>query len=162
MFTVTITDIVRLRHRSRFPIQSWRQLRRLAVTLALGLPALMLAFHLLDPAAPLAYVVAPVLVGGLLPLFLAPPGQFEVASRATDAGRLAGALEHAIEGMGYVRTATDDGALRYRAARQGWLGWHDKEVRLTTRGQAIHVSGPVAILHALRERIARHAVPLVA
>jgi hypothetical protein len=159
---LTITDIVRPRHRSRFPIQSWRQLRRLACTLAVGLPAIVLAFHLLDPAAPLAYLVAPVLAGGLLPLFLAPPGQFEVASHGSDANGLASALEQAFGGMGYVRTANDAGALRYRATRPGWLGWHDTEVEVSTHGSALQIRGPVAILRALRQRIARHGVPAAA
>jgi hypothetical protein len=153
MLAFTISDIVRARSRTRFPIQSWRQLGRLALTLALGLPALMLVFHLLDPAAPLAYIVAPVLAGGLLPLFIMPPGQFEVATRAAGTDALANALEHAFAGMGFEKTPDDNGALRYRARKQGWLGWHEREVELTVRGPAIRISGPVAILQALRQHM---------
>jgi hypothetical protein len=153
MLAYTVSAIVRSRGRSRFPIQSWRQLRRLALTLALGLPAIMLAFHFLDPAAPLAYIVAPVLAGGLLPLFMAPPGQFEVATRAAGTEALAGALEHVFAGMGFEKKPDGHGALRYRARKQGWLGWHDGEVELTLRGHAIEVSGPVAILQALRRHM---------
>jgi hypothetical protein len=158
MLAYTVSEIVRSRGRSRFPIQSWRQLRRLALTLALGLPAIMLAFHFLDPAAPLAYIVAPVLAGGLLPLLMMPPGQFEVASRAAGTEALAGALEHAFAGMGFEKKPDHHGALRYGARKQGWLGWHalgwhNGEVELTLRGHAIDVSGPVAILHALRQHM---------
>ena len=148
-----VSAIVRARGRTRFPIQSWRQLRRLALTLALGLPAIMLAFSLLDPAAPLAYIVAPVLAGAVLPLFMMPPGQFEVATRAAGTDALAGALEHAFVRMGFEKKPDGNGALRYRARKQGWLGWHDREVELTVRGHAIQISGPVAILQALRQHI---------
>jgi hypothetical protein len=161
----TISNIVRARGRSRFPIQSWRQLRRLALTLVVGLPAIMLAFHFLDPAAPLAYIVAPVLAGGLLPLFMMPPGQFEVATRAAGSDALAGALEHAIAGMGFEKAPNGKGVLRYRARKQGWLGWHalgwhDSEVELTTRGQVIRISGPVGILQALRQHMTGSAAGL--
>jgi hypothetical protein len=160
MLTFTVTDIVRIRGRSRFPVQSWPALKRLARTLAVGLPAIMLAMHLLDPAAPLGYIVVPVLAGGLLPLFMMPPGQFEVATRAAGTVALAGALEHTIAAMGYEKTPDASGVLRYRARRHAWLAWHDKEVELAVRGQTIQIRGPVASLHALRARLAGNAALL--
>src|SRR3954471_20499360 len=151
-----VTDIVRLR-RSRFPIQSWRQLGRLALTLAVGLPAIMLVFHLLAPDAPLAYIVVPVLAGGLLPLFLSPPGQFEITTLA-DASELAEELDARFTALGYRNVHTVSGAMRYRARKQAWLGWQDRQFDVTVRGQSLDVTGPVAILQALQRQIAPHLV----
>jgi hypothetical protein len=68
-------------HPHLHPIRSWRQLARYGATLALGLPAIAMAIHLLDPTAPLAYIVGPVLAGGLLPAFALLPSRFEVNTR---------------------------------------------------------------------------------
>jgi hypothetical protein len=86
---------------------------------------------------------------------MVPPGQFEVATRAAGTEALAGALEHAFAGMGFEKKPDDNGALRYRARKQGWhaLGWFNSEVELTLHGHAIQVSGPVAILQALRRHM---------
>lgn len=59
--------------RAVVPICTRRQFARYATTLALGLPAIVLLAHLFDPAAPIGYIVLPVLAGGLLPIFALAP-----------------------------------------------------------------------------------------
>ena len=62
MKNVTLSAVVRNRAR--------RQLCRYLLTLSLGLPAIALLMHLLDPGAPLAFIVVPVVAGGVLPVLL--------------------------------------------------------------------------------------------
>jgi hypothetical protein len=157
MQNALVTDIVRLR-RSRFALQSWRQLGRLALTLAVGLPVIMLVFHLLDPDAPLAYIVVPVLAGGLLPLFISPPGRFEITTLA-DTSQLAEELDTRFTELGYRNVHKASGAMRYRARKQAWLGWQGRQFEVTVRGQSLDVTGPVAILQALQRHIAPYLVP---
>ena len=97
MKNVTLTAVVRNHGRRQFlcPIRSWRQLSLYAVTLALGLPLIAVLAHLLDPAAPLPYIVAPVLAGGLAPAFALLPGRFEVSTRF-HAYHLVGTLDESL------------------------------------------------------------------
>ena len=83
MKSVTFSDIERVPELARHPAVrvSPQRALLLGLTLALGLPAMMFAFHLLDPAAPLAYIVLPILAGGLLPMAHMMPGRFEVMTR---------------------------------------------------------------------------------
>jgi predicted MFS family arabinose efflux permease len=145
---VTVSAIVRLRGGARFPLQSWRQTRRLALVLPLGLAAIMLAFHFLDPQAPAAYIVLPVLAGGLLPLMLPPTGRFEVATH--DARALAGTLDETLAALGYVREGAAAGVIRYRVRAPG--GARPVAVTIGERGLAI--TGPVAVLEGLHQHLA--------
>jgi len=70
--------------------------------MALGLPALVVAFHLIDPTAPLGYIVVPVLMGALLPTAARTlPGRLEVTTRFS-ACHLVGTLDAAMERLGYA------------------------------------------------------------
>jgi hypothetical protein len=155
MKSVTMSEVVRAHDRARllFPIQSWRQFGALAATLALGLPAIMFAVHLLDPAAPLAYIVIPVLLGGLLPVFAVLPGRFEVRTRF-DAQHLVSTLDDTLGTLGYAPAATEAGALRYRARRGGWFSSREREIAVTLRDRRIEIVGPIATLRTLQRRMA--------
>lgn len=71
MKSVTMSEVVRAPDYARVPLprQSWRALAVLALGLGCGLAAIMYAMHLYKPAVPLAYIVIPALVGGLLPVY---------------------------------------------------------------------------------------------
>jgi hypothetical protein len=155
MKSVSMSEVVRAHDRARllFPIQSWRQFGALAATLALGLPAIMFAVHLLDPAAPLAYIVIPVLLGGLLPVFAVLPARFEVRTRF-DAQHLVGTIDHTLSTLGYAQADAEGGALRYRARKPGWFGSSEKDIAVTLRERRIEIVGPIAILRALQRRMA--------
>ena len=83
MKSVSLSQVVRSHDSFRFlcPIQSWDQLLSIALTLALGLTCIVMLFLALDPGAPVAYLVIPVLMGGLAPVFAALPARFEVVTR---------------------------------------------------------------------------------
>lgn len=154
MKRVTFSDIVRVpdQSRSRFNLQTASGKATFALTLALGLAALTLAIHLVDPAAPLAYIVLPVLAGGLMPLLSALPGRFDVATRF-DACHLIGMLDETLDQLGYAPATRGPGALRYRARAPRWPA-RGSEIGVMVRDHALEVTGPVPVLRALRARMA--------
>ena len=155
MKSVTFSEIERARDQARHPspLLSRRSVVTLGLTLALGLPALMFVFHLLDPTAPLAYIVLPVLLGGLLPTLQALPGRLEVATRF-DARHLVGTLDDTLGKLGYVQAERTLDSVRYRARAARWPQWQNKEIVVAVRSHALEVTGPVAALRALRRQMA--------
>lgn len=150
MKSVTFSDIVRVPEQARrtaSPLGSPQRLAWLTLTLALGLPALMYAFRQLDPGAPLAYIVLPILAGGLLPMLHMAPGRLEVTTRF-EACHLVCTLDDALGRLGYAPAERIPGAVRYRT-RGG------KEIAVTVRAHALEVTGPVPALRALRQQMAR-------
>ena len=156
MKSVMFSDIERARHQARFPspLLSARGLTTLATSFALGLPALMIAFHLLDPAAPLGYIVVPVLLGGLLPMMQVLPGRLQVTTRF-DACHLVGTLDEALDKLGYAPSGRAPGTVHYRARAERWPQWQHKDIAVTVRAHALEVTGPVAALRALRRQMDR-------
>ena len=156
MKSVTFSDIQRARDSARFLPSLWSMRGRTvaATTLALGLPALMIAFHLLDPSAPLGYIVVPVLLGGLLPMMHVLPGRLQVTTRF-DACHLVGTLDDAMEKLGYTPSRRGPGTVHYRARAERWPQWQHKEIAVTVRAHALEVTGPVAALRALRQQMDR-------
>jgi hypothetical protein len=156
MKSVMFSDIERARRQARFPspLLSACGLTPLATTLALGLPALMIAFHLLDPATPLGYIVVPVLLGGLLPLARVLPGHLQVTTRF-DACHLVGTIDDALDKLGYTQDGRAPGLLHYRARAERWPQWQHKDIAVTVRAHALEVTGPVTALRALRRQMDR-------
>ena len=154
MKSVTFSHIERARAQARFPsiLLSKRGLAMTAMTLALGLPALMIAFHLLDPTAPLGYIVVPVLLGGLLPMMQVLPGRLQVTTRF-DACHLVGTLDDALEKLGYTPAGRAPGTVTYRARADRWSQWQHKDIAVTVRAHALDVTGPVGALRALRRQM---------
>jgi hypothetical protein len=149
MKSVTFSDIERVpeQARGRFPLGSPQRLALLGLALGLGLPALIIAFHFFDPAAPLAYIVAPVVAGGLLPMTQMMDGRLQVTTRF-DACHLVGTLDDAMLELGYAPCERGPGTVRYRA-RGG------KEIAVTVRAHALEVTGPMRALRALRRQMTR-------
>ena len=148
MKSVTFSDIVRVPEQVRRTSSSLGSPQRLAwLALVLGLPALMYAFRQLDPGAPLAYIVLPILAGGLLPMLTMMPGRFEVRTRF-EACHLVCTLDDALGRLGYAPAERVPGAVRYRT-RGG------KEIAVTVRAHALEVTGPVPTLRALSQQMAR-------
>jgi len=156
MKSVTFSDIERVQARSRAlpSLPSLHRLSTLALLLALGLPVLMIAFHLLDPTAPLGYIVIPVLLGGLLPATQVLPGRFEVTTRF-DACHMVLTMDEALGKLGYEQAERAPGSVRYRARNARWPRWLDKEITVNVREHALEVTGPVPALRALRRIIVR-------
>lgn len=154
MKSVTFSDIERARDQARFPsiLLSARGLTMLVLTLAIGLPALMLVFHLLDPEAPLGYIVVPVLLGGLLPMTQVLPGRLQVRTRF-DACHLVSALDEAMDKLGYAQAGRAPGVVHYRARADRWPQWQTREIAVTVGAHALDLTGPVAALRALRRQM---------
>ena len=151
MKNVTLTEVVRAHGRRRYlcPIRSWRQLRRYGVTLALGLPAIMVGCHLLDPGAPLAWIVVPVLLGGLLPAFAMLPGRFEVRTRF-HAHHLVGTLDDSLQQLGYARAGEDAAAVRYTPCKRAWRALGEQDIAVTLHPHSAEIAGPIGTLRALQ------------
>ena len=155
MKNVTLSAVVRNHARRRFlcPIRSWRQLSLYAITLALGLPVIAMLAHLFDPGAPLPYIVAPVLAGGLLPAFALLPGRFEVSTRF-HAYHLVSTLDESLAALGYVKTREEVGGIRYRPRRRHWLAGAAADIAVTLHPHTADIAGPLGPLRALQRQLA--------
>lgn len=153
MKSVTFSDIEHVQGRPRrSPILlSWRRLARLALLVALGLPAMTIVFHLLDPTAPLSYIVLPVLIAGLLPMTQVLHGRFSVTTRF-DACHLALTLNDTLGRLGYEQIQSGPGALHYQV-RGSWSGWLNRDIAVTVHAHMLDVTGPVPALRALRKHM---------
>jgi hypothetical protein len=155
MKSVTFSEIERVRngpHRPS-PTSPAQRLTLLALSLVVGLPALVLTFHLIDPTAPLGYIVVPVLLGGLLPTVARTlPGRFEVTTRFS-ACHLVGTLDDAMERLGYTLDERSPGTVRYRMHATRWPAWKGGNITVTVRDHMLEVTGPMPTLHALRSQL---------
>jgi len=156
MKSVMFSDIVRVpdRPRSPFAPSFARRLVAFSLAFALGLPALVVALHLMDPTAPLALIVVPVMVGSLLPLAGALPARLDVTTRF-HARHLVGALDNALAELGYTATVRTPRSLHYCARVSRWRAWRAKDVTVTVYDHVVELSGPVTVLRALRRQMAR-------
>ncbi|WP_156650880.1 hypothetical protein [Massilia sp. Root133] len=155
MKSVTFSEIERVRkeaHRPTSPAPAQRRIL-LLLSMVLGLAALAFAFHLVDPTAPLGYIVVPVLLGGLLPA-IAPtlPGRLEVTTRFS-ACHLVGTLDDAMERLGYAPAERGPGTVRYRMRAARWPAGKNADITVTVRDHMLEVAGPVRTLHALRQQL---------
>jgi hypothetical protein len=157
MKNVSLSQVVRTQppYRLSSPVQSWRELVALTLTLSAGLALLTVLLMMFDPLAPAAWIVIPVLLGGSLPLFAALPGQFDVVTRF-DASHLLRTLDASLGDMGY-RPAASGGAgattrCYQRPARL--LRWKESTISLSVHQHAITVGGPLPALRQLKHRLA--------
>lgn len=155
MKSVTFSEIERVRKGSPRPslTSPAQRLLLLLLCLVLGLPALVLAFHLIDPTAPLGYIVVPVLLGGLLPTIARTlPGRFEVTTRFS-ACHLVGTLDEAMERLGYTLKERGPGTVRYRMRAARWPKWQAADITVTVLDHMLEVTGPMRTLRALRGQL---------
>jgi hypothetical protein len=155
MKSVTFSEIERVRKEPHRPVSIDAAQRRLLllISMVLGLPALVIAFHLVDPTAPLAYIVVPVLLGGLLPAVARTlPGRFEVTTRFS-ACHLVGTLDDAMESLGYAAAERGPGTVRYRMRPARWTKRQEADIMVTVRDHLLEVTGPVHTLRALRRQL---------
>jgi hypothetical protein len=153
MKSVTFSEVIRVRQASPFATATARQLMLFGLTVAVGLPGLVLGFHLFDPGAPIGFIVGPVMAGGLLPVLVAANGRFEVQTRF-QACHLVGTLDGTLAALGYAPEQRGPGAVRYRAQRAGLRPWNRAEVAVTVRDHALEIVGPFDTLRALQRQLA--------
>jgi hypothetical protein len=154
MKSVSLSQVVRSHDSFRFlcPIQSWSQLLSLALTLAVGLTFIATLFMALDPTAPVAYIVIPVLMGGLAPVFAALPARFEVVTRF-HAHHFLKTLEESILSMGYTPTESAAGRTRCYRPQAKLFRWKENAIAVTVNEHAITVGGPVFALRLLQQKL---------
>jgi hypothetical protein len=155
MKSVTFSEIERVRKGAHRPVShdAARRPMLLLMIMVLGLPALVIAFHLVDPTAPLGYIVVPVLLGGLLPAVARTlPGRLEVTTRFS-ACHLVGTLDEAMESLGYVAAERGPGTVRYRMRPTSWPQRQGADITVTVLDHLLEVTGPVRTLRALRRQL---------
>lgn len=155
MKSVTFSEIERVRKESHrpAPIDPAQRQVFLLLSMVVGLPALVIAFHLIDPTAPLGYIIVPVLLGALLPTVARSlPGRFEVTTRFS-ACHLVGTLDDAMERLGYAPFERGPGTVRYRMRTAHWPARQGRDITVTVRDHMLEVTGPVRTLQALRRQL---------
>lgn len=154
MKSVSLSQVVRSNesYRALCPIQSWRELLSLMLTLAVGLTLIAALFMALDPTAPLAYIVVPVLLGGIMPVFAALPAKFEVFTRF-HAHHFLKTLDETILAMGFTPGESPAERTRVYCRKATLFYWKDNAIAVTVQEHAILVGGPVATLRVLQQKL---------
>jgi hypothetical protein len=154
MKSVSMSHVVRSHESYRYlcPIQSWSQFVSLVLTLTIGLALIAMAFSALDPSAPLAYVVIPVLLGGMAPVFAVLPARFEVSTRFY-AHHFLKTLDETILSMGYAVAEPGPDRMRYYSRRSGLFHWKESAIAVTVGEHAITVGGPIAAMRQLQQKL---------
>lgn len=154
MKSVSMSRVVRSHDAVRFlcPIQSWAQLVSLAITLAVGLTLIATLCMAIDPTAPVAYIVIPVLIGGLAPVFAALPARFQVSTRF-DANFFLNTLDESILSMGYGPATSEDGQVRRYLPLARLFRWKENMIAVTIGEHAVTVGGPVFALRLLQQKL---------
>ena len=119
------------------------------ITVAIGMPLLVLALRALDPGAPLALIVLPMLAGLALPLWAGTPGRLDICTRF-DATHMRHTLDEVLAALGYVEASAAPGRLRY--LRRTGKAWAARSHTVTVRihSHALEVIGPIPVLRALQ------------
>lgn len=127
------------------------------LTLAVGTPLLVLALRLVDPGAPLACIVLPVLAGLALPLCAPAPGRLDVSTRF-DARHLRAKLDSALADLGYAQVCAGPDRIRYASAGRTWRA---RSLSVRIRPHVLEVIGPIPTLRALQAALAGPAASTV-
>ena len=152
MKSVMFSEIVHA-HRSAGGLRGLSPLTAYGLTVAIGMPLLVLALCAADPDAPLAVIVLPMLAGLALPLWAGTPGRLDVSTRF-DAVHMRHTLDDALMALGYVETNTRPGQMRY--VRNTGNGWRARgyAVNIKIHSHALEVIGPIPTLRALQRALA--------
>jgi hypothetical protein len=155
MKSVMFSEIVHA-HRGAGWLRGLSPLTAYGLTVALGMPLLVLALRALDPGAPLAVIVLPMLAGLALPLWAGTPGRLEVSTRF-DAAHMRHTLDEALAALGYAEASARPGQLRY-ASKSG-SAWRVRAHMVTIRIHAhtLEVIGPIPTLRALQRALSGEA-----
>jgi hypothetical protein len=141
----------------RIGLRGLRGLRSLSpiaaygLTLAIGLPLLVLLLCLADPAAPLALIVLPALAGLALPLCTSPPGRLDVSTRF-HARHMRATLDSTLGALGFTEVCAGPDRIRY--AKTGAGAWRMQSVNVRICPHVLEVVGPIPILRALQAALA--------
>jgi hypothetical protein len=149
MKSVLFSEIVQAPRRAG--LRSLTPLTAYGLTLAIGMPLLVLALCAAFPHAPLAVIVLPVLAGLALPLCTSTPGRLDVSTRF-DACHMRTTLGSALGEMGFAEASAGPDRIRY--IKTGAGAWRAQAVSVRLRPHALEVTGPIPTLRALQAALA--------
>ena len=149
MKSVLFSEIVQAPRRAG--LRSLTPLTAYGLTLAIGMPLLVLALCAAFPQAPLAVIVLPVLAGLALPLCASAPGRLDVSTRF-HACHMRTTLDSALGEMGFTQAATGPGRIRY--VKAGPSAWRGQAVNVRIGQHSLEVVGPIPTLRALQAVLA--------
>lgn len=155
MKSVSLSQVVRSNesYRALGPVQSWRDTLSLALTLVIGLTLIAALFMAYDPSTPVAFILVPVLVGGMVPVFAALPAKFEVFTRF-HAHHFIKTLDETILAMGYKPAESPIECTRVYCRKPTLLHMQGNPIAITVHEHAILVGGPFATLRMLQQKLA--------
>ena len=153
MKSVTFSEIVGA---PRSPLRGLSPLTAYGLTLAIGMPLLVLALRALAPAAPLACIVLPVLAGLAVPLCVNTPGRLEVNTRF-DASHMRATLDASLAALGF--TANEAGPQRIRYIKSGAGAWRAPAVSVRIHPHSLEVIGAIPTLRSLQALLSGSALP---
>jgi hypothetical protein len=121
------------------------------MTMAIGMPLLVFVLRLVDPDAPLACIVLPVLAGLALPLCTSAPGRLDVSTRF-DACHMRATLDSALDAMGFSEVCAGPDGIRY--TKSGASAWRTQSISVRIRPHVLEVVGPIPTLRTLQAALA--------
>lgn len=151
MKSVTFSDIVGA---PRFQLYGLSPLTAYGLTLAVGMPLLVLALRAFDPHAPLAAIVLPVLAGLALPLGASAPGRLDVGTRF-DARHMRVTLDASLRSLGFHTMSANPDRIRYLKA--GASPWRAHAVSVRIHPHSLEIIGPIPTLRRLQALLAGQA-----
>jgi hypothetical protein len=149
MKSVMFSEIVQALRRAG--LRGLPPLTAYALTLAVGMPLLVLALRAAFPAAPLACIVLPMLAGLGLPLCTSAPGRLDVSTRFR-ARHMRTTLGSTLDAMGFTEACAGPERIRY--VKAGASGWRTQSVSVRIRPNVLEVIGPIPTLRALQGALA--------
>ncbi len=148
MKSVTFSEIVGAPHAGLRGLSPWAAY---GLTLAIGMPLLVLALRAFDPDVPLAGIVLPVLAGLALPLCARAPGRLDISTRF-HACHMRTTLDSALGEMGFIQAS--NGFERIRYVKAGPSAWRGQAVNVRIGQHSLEVVGPIPTLRALQAALA--------
>lgn len=157
MKSVMFSEIVHA-HRGAGGLRGLSPLTAYGLTVAAGMPLLVLALRAFDPGAPLAVIVLPMLAGLVLPLWAGTPGRLEVSTRF-DAIHMRHTLGEVLAALGYVESEAGAAPGRIRYVMSTGNAWRNRGQRVHVRihAHALDVVGPIPTLRALQHALSGQA-----
>ena len=155
MKSVSLSQVVRSNecYRALGPVQSWRDTLSLALTLVIGLTLIAALFMAYDPSTPVGFILVPVLLGGMVPVFAALPAKFEVFTRF-HAHHFIKTLDETILAMGYTPAESPAECIRVYSRKPTLFHMKGNAIAITVHEHAILVGGPFATLRMLQQKLA--------
>jgi hypothetical protein len=139
-----------------WPVQSWDQIKLMALLYAVGLPVVALVVYLNDVTA-MAWAVIGAALGGTLPLYMALPATLELTTQRGEARHHVAELATLLRRLGYADGERRGPNLHF-ASRPSWfrrwlprfVWWKEIDIALSVQERTITLRGPTFILNIVK------------